>query len=99
MIHMVGYYERAIAPAVETLVTGKQENRFTIVKHYNTFEITAQDAEKLKEEHPHLYVCYRHFNGSKMISAFEVKSISDIHCTCSHRFYDVKKIFSSRRRH
>ena len=78
---MAEYYERAIAPAVETLVTGKQENRFTIVKHYNTFEITAQDANKLKEEHPDLYVCYKHFNGSKMIAAFEpfVSVIRDIY--------------------
>lgn len=80
---MAGYYERAIAPAVETLVTGKQEKRFTIVKHYNTFEITVQDAEKLKETHPDLYVCYKHFNGSKMIDAFEpfVSVIRDIYKT------------------
>ena len=80
---MAGYYETSIAPAVEILVSGIQENRFTILKHYNTFEITAQDAEKLKEEHPDLYVCYRHFNGSRMISAFEpfVSVIRDIYKT------------------
>ena len=80
---MMGYYESFIAPAVENLVKGKQENKFTIVKHYNTFEITEQDAKKLKEENPDLYVCYRHFNGSKMIEAFEpfISVIKDIYKT------------------
>lgn len=71
MIVMAEYYESFIASAVESLVKGKQENGFTIVKHYNTFEITEQDAERIKQEYPEFYVCYCHFNGSKMIEAFE----------------------------
>lgn len=80
---MVSYYENSIAPAVERLVGRKQESCFTIVKHYNTFEITAQDAEKIKQEHPDLYVCYRQFNGSKMIGAFEpfISVIKDIYAS------------------
>ena len=80
---MAEYYESTIAPAVETLIKGRQENRFTIVKHYNTFEITAQDAEKIQAENPDLYVSYRHFNGSKMIEAFDpfVTVIRDIYKT------------------
>lgn len=80
---MATYYETSIAPAVERLVNGRQESKFTIVKHYNTFEITEQDAEKIKLQHPGLYVCYKHFNGSKMIDAFEpfLSVIKDIYNT------------------
>ena len=80
---MNSYYVSSIAPAVERLVGGKQESRFTIVKHYNTFDITMQDAEKMQQEHPSLYVCYRHFNGSKMVGAFEpfITVIKDIYKT------------------
>lgn len=68
---METYYETSIASALESLLDGKKSKRCTIVKHYNTFEITKEDVEKIKEQHPALYVCHRHFNGSKMIEAFE----------------------------
>lgn len=75
------HYETTIAPAVERLVSGKQKNRYTIVKHYNTFELTSEDAEKIRQEHPNFYVCYKHFNGSKMMGAFEpfVSVIKDLY--------------------
>lgn len=65
------YYETYIAPTIESLMKGMQVKRFTIVRHYNTFAITNKDAELVKAEHPDLYVCYKHFDGSKMIEAFD----------------------------
>lgn len=64
-------YDSFIAPAVESLLGGLQTKRFTIVRHYSTFQITNEDAELVKAEHPDLYVCYKRFNGSGMIEAFE----------------------------
>ena len=65
------YYETYIAPTMESLIEGTRGNRFTIVKHYNTFAITNEDAETVKAKHPDFCVCYKRFEASKMIGAFE----------------------------
>lgn len=65
------YYETYIAPTMECLTGGMQVNRFTIVKHYNTFAITNEDAQEAKAEHPEFCVFYKRFDASKMIGAFE----------------------------
>lgn len=65
------YYETYIAPTMENLTGEIRGNRFTIVKHYNTFAITNEDAETAKVKHPDFYVCYKRFDASKMIGAFE----------------------------
>ncbi len=80
---MCNYYETFIAPMVESLVDGTQTRRFTIVRHYSTFKITSEDAAMIRAKHPDLYVCYKHFNGSKMVEAFEpfFSMIRDIYIT------------------
>ncbi len=65
------YYESAIAPVVENLIGKKQPKQFTIIRHYNTFEITKEDADKMQQAYPGLHVCYKHFNAYKMAEAFE----------------------------
>lgn len=77
------YYETYIAPTVKNLLKGSQTQKFTIVRHYNTIAITDLDAEKVKEEQLDLYVCYKHFDGSKMIETFEpfVGVLKDIYET------------------
>lgn len=67
---MSTYYEASIAPVVEDLIGKRQAKRFTIVRHYSTFEITESDAERIKESYSGLHVCYENFNGYKMIEAF-----------------------------
>jgi len=64
------YYETSIAPVVEDLIGKKKEKQFTIVRHYSTFEIRESDAEKMEQSYPDLCVCYKNFNGYKMIEAF-----------------------------
>ena len=79
------YYEKYIAPTVERLKKdGSQAKRFMIVRHYNTFAITSRDVELVKEKHPDLHVCYKHFDGSKMIEALEpflavIKNIYEVY--------------------
>lgn len=72
----------------EAVISGLNEknNNFIVVKHYNTFEITAQDAALLKETHPELTVYYYQFSGSDMVPALEpfVTIIRDMY----HRFYE-----------
>lgn len=68
---MSTYYETAIAPAVEDLIGKKQAKQFTIVRHYSTFEIRQSDAEKMEQSYPDFYVCYKNYNGYKMIEAFD----------------------------
>lgn len=64
-------YGKTIVPAVESLLSKKSGKRFLVVKHYNTFAITEEVISKLKEQHTNLHICYKHFNGSEMIEAFE----------------------------
>ena len=57
----------------DAMISGLHEknNNFTVVKHYNTFGITAQDAALIKEAHPDLVVYYHQFTGSDMVPALE----------------------------
>lgn len=64
-------YEKSIVTAVESLLNEKSGKRFSVVKHYNTFEITDEDIRKIKEQHKNLHLCYKRFNGSEMVEAFE----------------------------
>ena len=65
------YYETYIAPMMGNLTGETRGNRFTIVKHYNTFAITNEDAETAKVKHPDFCVFFKRFDASKMIGAFE----------------------------
>lgn len=80
---MGGYYETYIAPTMESFTGGTQAKRFTIVKHYNTVAITDEDVSVAKAGHPGFYVCYKRFDSSRMIGAFEpfVGVIRDIYET------------------
>lgn len=42
----------------EAMIAGLREknNNFTVVKHYDTFTVTAQDAALIQERHPELAV-------------------------------------------
>lgn len=78
------YYEKYIAPTIESFKDGSQMKRFMIVRHYNTFAITKKDMELAKTKQPDLHVYYKHFDGSKMIEAFEpflavIKDIYETH--------------------
>lgn len=57
----------------EALISGfgEKTNNFTVVKHYNTFQITSQDAALIQGAHPDLTVCHYHFCSSDMVPALE----------------------------
>lgn len=68
---MSTYYETAIAPVIRNLIDKRQAKQFTIVRHYSTFAITKEDAEKMQQTYRKLHVCYKHFNAYKMAEAFD----------------------------
>ena len=72
----------------EKLIGNMQEkdNNIVLIKHYNTFEITREDIDKLEKEYSHCDVTmfYRKFYGDEMVDAYDpflgiIKSMYEKH--------------------
>ncbi len=57
----------------EPMIAGvyKKNNNFTVVKHYNTFKITEEDAKQIERTYPQMNIYYEQFNAVDMVSAYE----------------------------
>lgn len=71
----------------EAMIAGLHEknNNFTVVKHYDTFTVTAQDAALIQERHPELAVFYYRYSGADMTAAYE--PVPEVIRGMYHRFY------------